>query len=145
MARELPEAWRAAFARLVADEGADGPTRDADGDWTLQICCSMTTDARVASRLPGPFVLVAEHVEELCDHAGPVDIETTSCLWVCEAERATLAGHDHWQAGFSAVVTLYAEDRPYREAVKLGKARLEDPANATCCEREGGHHDDEQG
>jgi hypothetical protein len=112
----LPDAWRAAFERLVAEAEAEPPTSDG-GCWSVRFDWVMARTEHVRALLPGRFERVAEYWEDMFDDSGEsVNYESESAVYACDEQRAIFQYCDHWQAGLGGSVTVYPDDAAYQAA-----------------------------
>jgi hypothetical protein len=114
----LSDAWREAFARLLAEKHADEPAQATrSGCWCIRFDWIMSSYATILVLLPGDYDRIHEYWEEMCDWSGEcVEFESESAVYACDAERAIFSFTEHWQAGLGGSVTVYPTDDAYRAA-----------------------------
>lgn len=116
--RALSLKWERAFDVLVTRECFDRPERAPDRAWTAHVGCVLASGRTILASLPSDYVHATEYSEEMFDASGEaVDYELESSVWACDAERSIFSYVDHWQAGLTGAVTVYAREEDYRRAL----------------------------
>jgi hypothetical protein len=120
-ARLAPSArWERAFDALVDFECFDAPQRSPNGSWTAHAGCILASPRRIMASLPGEYSQITDYWEDMFDATGEaVDYELESSVWSCDAERSIFSYIDHWQAGLTGAVSVYAREDDYRSALEV--------------------------
>ena len=116
----LSPTWDRAFDELVTRQCFDRPERAAAGSWTAHAGCVLASGRTILASLPGDYTRATEYWEEMVDASGEVvDYELETSVWACDAEQSIFLYVDHWQAGLTGAVSVYAREEDYRRALDV--------------------------
>ena len=114
----LSPKWESALDALVTRECFDRRQRAPNDCWTARVGCVLASGRTILASLPGDYLHATAYWEEMFDASGEaVDYELETSVWSCEAERSIFSYIDHWQAGLTGAVSVYAREEDYRSAL----------------------------
>ncbi len=110
MANTPPERldWSLVRADFV-DAGSDDVPGDDRATWSMSVSFSLSNSSRLLARAPVPFTSRFSGRDPMYDGTGEdVDDESTFGIEANDEARALLTWSDHWQAGLTATLIVYA-------------------------------------
>ena len=109
----LPSAWVPVATAFSKACGVVDGSVEADGSWTLDLTFGLSELSKLVRSAPVTFTAVdVGQAWMLQQH-----LEFESGVHVCREARAVLCWHDHFAAGLSATLWVYASDERYEAAL----------------------------